>query len=147
MKYRIKKPEVEKAVCGLFETQEDFKKYFSACCINQMYCGFDYIKLIVHKNQSVTGFPVALLIKKSDIEEVVEYDPRKWNPYPKVTPPKKGWYRVELDYQDEVIHRAMYWNGENWLNQEMVFKRQAGWIEIEKDNPRFKPWDDEEGEE
>lgn len=74
MKYRIKNPEVEKAVCGLFKTQEGFKKYFSACCINQMDCGFDYIKLIVHKNQSVTGFPVALLIKKSDIEEVEKCD-------------------------------------------------------------------------
>ena len=137
MKYRIKNPKVEKAVCGLFKTQEGFKKYFNASCVNQMDCGFDYIKLIVHKNQSVTGFPVALLIKKSDIEEEVEYDPKDWNEYPKVTPPKEGWYQVHYEVEDVgYVRLVIYWNGKEWeTNCPFVGRFAFG----------FKPWDDEGG--
>ena len=149
MKYRIKNLEIEKAVRGLFTTQEAFEKQLNAWSEYHFkyYSNYSCIKIVANSAESITGYACELYVATSDVEEVVEYDPKVWNKYPKVKPPKEGWYRVEHDYQDEDIHRAMYWDGENWLDQEMVFKGQTGWIKIEKNNPRFKPWDDEEGEE
>lgn len=146
MKYRIKNPEVEKAVRGFFTTQEAFEKELNAWSEHHFkyHAYLSQLKIEANSAESITGCTCALYVATSDVEEVVEYDPKVWNEYPKVTPPKEGWYRVEHDYQDEVIHRAMYWDGEYWLDQEMVFKRQTGGIMLEKGNPRFKPWDDEE---
>ena len=149
MKYRIKNPEVEKAVRGLFVTQEAFEKQLNAWSEYHFKYYPDYIciKIVASSAESITGYACELYVATSDVEEVVEYDPKVWNPYPQVTPPKEGWYRVEHDYQDDVIHRAMYWDGENWLDQKMISKRQEGWIILDKGNPRFKPWDDEGSEE
>lgn len=149
MKYRIKNPDIEKAVRGLFVTQEAFEKQLNAWSEYHFkyYSNYSCIKIVANSAESITGYACELYVATSDVEEVVEYDPKVWNDYSKVKPPKEGWYRVEHDCKDEVIHRAMYWDGENWLDQEMVFKRQTGWIKIEKGNPRFKPWDNEESEE
>lgn len=146
-KYRIKDEAIEKAVRELFKTEEIYQSVLNDTCDKHFRDYFRGIVIEGNSTQTKMGFRFSIGIAKMLIEEVVEYDPKKWNEYPKVTPPKEGWYRVEHDYQDEVIHRAMYWDGENWLDQEMVFKRQTGWIKIEKGNPRFKPWDDEGDEE
>jgi hypothetical protein len=60
-----------------------------------------------------------------------------WNEYPKVTPPKEGWYRIQ--YEVDCVgyaHRVVYWNGKEWeTNCSFVEKYAFG----------FKPWDDDDG--
>ena len=70
-----------------------------------------------------------------DIEEVPEYDPTKWNPFPEVTPPEGPLMRLE--YSDQIGAKrkvcATYFNGE-WISFD-GFK-------IEPRNARFRPWED-----
>lgn len=141
MKYRIKNPEVEKAVRGLFKTQEDFEKQLNAWSEYHFkyYSSYSRIKIVAISAESITGYACELYVATSDIEEVVEYDPKVWNEYPKVTPPKEGWYRIQYEVEDVGnVRRVIYWNGKEW---------ETHCSFIEKFAFGFKPWDDEESEE
>ena len=73
------------------------------------------------------------------VEEVVEYDPKVWNEYSKVKPPKKGYYRVELrnDSGEVELRSVEYWD--------KTF--EASYLSPKPLNLFFKPWDDEGVEE
>lgn len=133
MKYRIKNEDVEKAVRGLFKTQEAYE-----VALNNSYqikAPYTEDRLIcVHGHVSVTGSYCDVHVAVSNIEEVVEYDPKKWNPYPQVKPPKEGWYRAV----DDVWRGALFWDGVEW-------KYLGGDIYLADDLMKFKPWDDDEG--
>lgn len=141
MKYRIKNPEVEKAVRGMFTTQEAFEKELNAWSEHHFKYHPDYSQLKIEANsaESITGYTCELYVATSDVEEVIEYDPKVWNEYPKVTPPKEGWYRIHFEIEDVGYARhVFYWNGKGWeTNRPFVGRFAFG----------FKPWDDEESEE
>lgn len=81
-----------------------------------------------------------------DDKEVVKYDPKLWNEYSKVKPPKKGWYRVQYKHAHctggtgqksawyhlgTEAHRNNFWTTEYWEHKD-------------HSEVMFKPWDDEE---
>ena len=136
MKYRIKNPEVEKAVRGLFKTQEAYEEALNNSA--RIKVPYAEVRLIcVHGHVSVTGSYCDVHVAVSNIEEVVEYDPKKWNEYPKVKPPKKDIYRVEYHFDSgEVKKESVYFNGETFV---------TGWLTLNGGvRTYFKPWDDEE---
>ena len=126
-KYRIKNPEIRefvKQVWGLETLSEDVCENIEMSLT--VYCD--------GKHNFIRRIPI-------EFEEVYEYNPKAWNEYPKVKPPKEGWYRVEHDYQDEVIHRAMYWLNNCWRED----PHRGVYINPNlRKNIKFKPWDDEE---
>lgn len=70
-------------------------------------------------------------------KEVVKYDPKVWNEYPKVIPPKEGWYRVQYEVECiGYVRRVVYWNGKEWETHHSFVERFAF---------GFKPWDDDCG--
>lgn len=146
MKYRIKTPEVENAVRGMFTTQEAFEKKLNAWSEHHFknHPHHICIKIVANSAESITGYTCELYVATSDIEEVIEYDSKVWNPFPQVQPPKKGWYRIESkDWHGVDYKQAFYWDGGVWR-----YEPYGGSIS-ETLTPiiKFKPWDDEEDKE
>ena len=122
--YRIKNPDIEKAVRGLFKTQEAFEKELNHWSEHHFkyHAYLSYIKIEANSAESITGFTCELYVATSDIEEVVEYDPAVWNEYPKVKPPKEGNYLVTAKTNQMLaclppkpvfeVAKAKYYNGE-----------------------------------
>lgn len=136
-KYRIKNPEIEKAVRGLYANEEDFIREFNEHCKEQFGDDEPMIDLNLCPSECISGGFCQVQIKKKDIEEVVEYDPKKWNEYPKVKPPKKDIYRVNYHFESgEVKKESVYFDGENFVTS--WFSMNGGV------RTYFKPWDDEE---
>ena len=141
-KYRIKHESVEKAVRGLFKTQEAFEKKLNAWSEHHFKYHPDYscIKIVANSAESITGVTCELYVATSDIEEVVEYDPKKWNQGPKVRPIKKGNYRVEHDENGYTYKFGFYWNGHFWEGRKGYGPIGSNSFQ---DGFRFKPWYDE----
>jgi hypothetical protein len=130
MKYRIKNPEVEKAVRGLFKMQEDFERELNEACELDTVC---VIK--ADGCYTTTGGWIELSISMDDIEEVHEYSHQKWNPYPQVTPPKDDYYRVQMTLPNFEVRRFMLeWRDGKWRVDYLPEHQEL----------LFKPWDDEE---
>lgn len=75
-------------------------------------------------------------IPRSDIEEVPQYDPTKWNEWPDVEPPEGVDMRAEVLSKDGKVFfkGAGYFKGGDW--------NIAGrWIDSDR-RVRFRPWDD-----
>lgn len=118
MKYRIKNPEVEQAVRGLFKTQEAFEKELNHWSEHHFkyHPYYSCIKIEANSAESITGFTCELYVAASDIEEVVEYDPNGWNEM-SVLPPNDGqflvycksekWFSIWNRYED-------HWRNGNW---------------------------------
>lgn len=135
MKYRIKNPEVEKAVRGLFKTQEDFEAQLNLECEKQKHSVYRIFRIAIEPNLCVLNSDSSVSILKSDVEEVVEYDSKVWNEYPKVKPPKEGWYRIQYEVDCVgYVRRVVYWNGKEW---------ETHCSFVEKYAFSFKPWDDD----
>ncbi len=83
----------------------------------------------------------SLVIPADTLEVIEEYDPKKWNKFPKVTPPENVWMRVETwDACGGVVRGVfMYANGA-WRRS--VYADPQNEIKA----ARFRPWT-EEGEE
>lgn len=136
-KYRIKNEAVEKAVRGLFKTQEAFEKQLNAWSEYHFkyYSNYSCIKIVANSAESITGYACELYVATSDVEEIIEYDPRKWNPYPQVTPPKDDYYRVQMTLPNFEVKRFMLeWLDGKWRVNHLYEHREL----------LFKPWDDEE---
>lgn len=74
------------------------------------------------------------------VEEVVEYNPKKWNQWPQVRPIKKGNYRVEHDENGYTYKFGFYWNGHFWEGRKGYGPLCSNTFQ---DGFRFKPWYDE----
>ena len=77
-------------------------------------------------------------IRKDDIEAVEQYDPKKWNKYPEVTPPKGILMRCEGQYRygGKFIGAAVWCKGIWYPAEPMAL---PGDVTVE----RFRPWDEE----
>ena len=76
----------------------------------------------------------SVIFELDELEEVPEYDPHKWNPYPEVTPPKEQDMRVEVG---EGCGYMAWWDGFNWRTGNHHYEK-ANFLENVK---RFRPWD------
>ena len=81
---------------------------------------------------------ISVMLNSSCLEERFDYDPRSWNPFPKVTPPEGVLMRVEFIWNDGSPGRCCgkLWNGV-WVSSDDLN------LEIECVK-RFRPWEDEE---
>ena len=142
MKYRIKNEAIEKAVRGLFKTQEAFEKQLNAWSEYHFkyYHTYSCIKIVANSAESITGYACELYVATSDVEEVVDYDPKKWNEYSKVKPPENVWMRCEMHTIDSIRKVGAIFQDGEWRNHEGCSYRTSGWYCV-----RFKPWDDEGG--
>lgn len=107
--WQIKNPEIEKKILVFF-TQEEI----DLACKGQIDDEFSYV--IFRKNDCLGFNEVSFEVKKEELEEVEKYDPRTWNDFSKVKPPRPGYYCVSNlkinDYPYEAF-RA-YWDGKKW---------------------------------
>ena len=81
----------------------------------------------------------SVIFELDELEEVPEYDPHKWNPYPEVTPPKEQDMRVEVG---EGCGYMAWWDGFNWRTGNHHYEK-ANFLENVK---RFRPWEDPDEE-
>lgn len=116
MKYRIKNPEVEKAVRGLFKTQEDFEVKLNLECEKQKHSVYRIFRIAIEPYLCVLNSDSSVSILKSDVEEVVEYDPNGWNEMC-VLPPVNGQFLVYCKSEKwfSIWHRYDdHWRNGNW---------------------------------
>ena len=133
-KYRIKDSALETKIRQLYNTDYGYQQDLNEYCRELLADDEPTIDIEIRPEDSVTGGWIQVQIKKSDVEEVEYYDPDKWNEFPKVVPPQKGWYRVEtFDGPDNQCKRwALEWTGTAWENP------YPAWYAHKF---RFKPWD------
>ncbi len=83
---------------------------------------------------------------RSTIEEVVAYDPKGWNDYPKVTPPKGVPMRVEYTVPLMTVFRrggiAVFEDG-HWYECTPCGRHKISQFKNGRRVVRFRPWDDE----
>lgn len=87
----------------------------------------------------------SLTIYNSAIEEVHEYDPKAWNKWPEVLPPKRVYYRVEYKEDNLTKKAAWMWNGLCWQVKPDTYLLLLDCAN--KEGIRFKPWDDPDPDE
>lgn len=90
------------------------KEEVSEACKTQMDDEFPFVTL---RKQNYLGFDeIAFEVKKEEFEPVEKYDPRVWNDFSKVKPPRPGFYCVSnfkvRDYPYEAYR--VYWDGKKW---------------------------------
>lgn len=83
----------------------------------------------------------SITLTADDVEEIPEYNPRKWNEYMKVMPPTGVLMRVEIQESDRQnpIKTSGIYDGSRWSFFAHGFCSPC--------TIRFRPWDDEEDEE
>lgn len=142
MHYELKNKErqeaFEKALPGFKEECQRACERHDGHLDEGMPVAFSHTKL---DTDSWTSNEWSLVIPASCLEVIEEYDPKKWNKFPKVTPPEGVWMRVETrDACGGVVRDVfMYANG--------AWRRSAyAYPQNEIKAARFRPWD-EEGEE
>lgn len=145
MKYRLKDRELQKkldeATDGEFSRrlQNDRERMDGMILIGCMGMIEDRRRHNHTKLQRMT-----LCFAPDEIEEVAEYDPRAWNKYPEVEPPKDVWMRCENVYGSEperlerfaARYTSQYEDGE-WVD---------AWFSngLRRDVTSFRPWDEED---
>lgn len=114
MKYKIKDPKQESFLKSLFKDEKQYEAHLNACCESQWHSVFSYIILNCFARFSSTGDNFQVEIKKDKIQEIQEYEPNNWNPYPKVQPPINTVYLVTLQNKytkKSVITTEVFYEG------------------------------------
>lgn len=100
-RYRFKNPRIEKAVFALFDEYSikaaiDRQMDNVSNIISLANCWPKENKTKIHEElQENIGLIGRIDFAKSEIEVIREYDPKGWNPYQEVKPPRDGWYLVQ----------------------------------------------------
>ena len=80
-----------------------------------------------------------LALPMVDIEVIGQYDPKKWNKFPEVKPPRGILMRAEGHYRYGGIFKgAAAWDNGVWLPLEPMTEPEDITID------RFRPWDEDE---
>lgn len=112
-RYRFKNPRIEKAVFALFDEYSikaaiDRQMNNDSNIISLANCWPKENKTKIHEElQENIGLIGRIDFAKSELEEILEYDPNGWNPYPKVLPPEGKSYLVQVF--DSNIEKNKLW--------------------------------------
>lgn len=98
--WKIKDPELKLKVNQLVVSDDRI----ATCCREQMKDPTDYISL------ESEVFKLSMRVDKDYFEEVPEYNPDGWNPFPALRPPRPGNYLVYLNGRFEHKIRVSYFN-------------------------------------
>ena len=130
-KFRLKNRELQKALDSI--SNGDFTKQleteaqidippFDLCGVVRVYFG-DFGGRLVDR--------YSVLFERDELEEVIEFDPTKWNEWPEVDPPAMKAMRIEAD--DGTGIKA-FWDG-GW-------RRYGSGELINCPSLKFRPWED-----
>ena len=128
MTWHLKDKELEKQLIKLnpnfleiFQREVNFSKGFRP-----------YIEVIFNR-ETPKGFLEnnRLLFLFDDLEETPDYNPKTWNEFPKITPPKNVWMRVEAE--DGYGIKAK-WDGDCWKDGNNCYFTYTTF--------RYRPWED-----
>lgn len=119
MKYRLKDQELQKKLDEL--TDGYFTKKLNSE-LNRV-CFGDQPDFAANRFSAIC--------RADEVEEILEYDPTKWNQYPSVTPPEDVWMRVETYGPYEGL-KAQFHAGK-WI---------CGLGLVNGQVKRFRPWED-----
>lgn len=89
--WKIKDPALKDKINQLVVSDDRI----AACCREQMKDQTDFILL------ESEVFKLSMRVDKDYFEEVPEYNPDGWNPYPQLTPPRSGLYFIYRTYEFE----------------------------------------------
>lgn len=136
MKYRLKDRALQKKLDDI--SDGDFSRclndFFKNCNIKILpFTAICFGQIVAEDGTFFHRFTARVL--EDEIEEVPEYDPRAWNKFPEVTPPKEQDMRVEVG---EGCGYMAWWDGFNWRTGNHHYEK-ANFLENVK---RFRPWDD-----
>lgn len=139
-KYRIIDPDIEKAVRGLFVSDEAFDRNLqNSCRMDFKYRkGYDYVVVMAENCEDTVGeCYIEVNVYKDYIEELKdEYNPKAWNCLALVKPPKINEpYRVIYEN-----FRYLGW----WDGYCFEFPQGSNSNKLNPAKVLFKPWDDEE---
>lgn len=98
--WKIKDPELKLKVNQLVVSDDRI----ATCCREQMKDPTDFILL------ESEVFKLSMRVDKDYFEEVPEYNPDGWNPFPALRPPRPGNYLVYLNGRFEHQIRVSYFN-------------------------------------
>ena len=133
MKYQLKDRELQAKIEAIY-------LYFGELLSKSVRNGYTTTSMIILPCE---GIEITLNISNSAIEEVHEFDPKAWNVWPEVLPPKKGYYRVEYVEDNFAKKAAWMWDGRGWqIKPGAYFLLDSA----NEEGLQFKPWDDEEEE-
>ena len=135
MKYRLKDQEFQKRLDEL--TNGDFTKKLESEArkkfvdiLNQ------YVVQVYFGDFDIFTNRFSVVFRLDEVEEIPEYDPNSWNPYPDVAPPEGVWMRVET--ANGFGFKVRYFHGD-WIDNrhDMIDEFSDGKV------VKFRPWDDD----
>ena len=130
MTWHLKDRELEKKLiaidCEFLDNLNDAVKEkikeFSSDCLEEG----DLITLMFCRDSQIELGKLYFLF--SELEEVLEYNPKAWNDSRKVEPPRNVLFRAN-------IHRKGF-AGEEWVKHKCILHDGYAWKEVDN----FKPW-------
>ena len=138
IRYELK--DKERQAC-LENALPGFSEDFQAACEDEFRDSSSYVRVLLSINDEVFR-NCQVLILKSAISAKKEYDPKKWNKYPEVTPPEGVPLRCEGLHEDtghKFRAALQFAHGE--------FRFECGFRMLPNTRvERFRPWDDGEEE-
>lgn len=137
MKYRLKDQEFQKRLDEL--TNGDFTKKLESEARKKFVDILNQDVVQVYFGDfDIFANRFSVVFRLDEVEEIPEYDPNCWNPFPKVTPPEGVWMRVETDMGFGFKARFQFGD---WLdNRNYIVGPPDG---IDGTVVRFRPWDDD----
>lgn len=121
MKYQFKNKELEKVIFALFDKESVMKVIAERMESDVERIGFanDLICYSTSLNKAFLDVPklsVIFSFPKTEIEEIREFSPTEWNPYPAVKVPERKKYLVQILYKaigKRSLSTALY-AGDHW---------------------------------
>lgn len=120
MKYRIKNETLAKLVYSIFDeedVQRQIEEQIDEDWHNVKLSSTDFDKTEFCETKMKPDYEdlnddhgsVSIFIRKDVIEQVREFDPERWNPYPEITPPEQKRYLVFTEYEGPHRMNILYW--------------------------------------
>ena len=132
MSYRLKDRELQKKLDEI--SNGDFSLKLQERPESSLSPNFVEVGFSREKGKIVRCFTATFRL--DEIEEVLDYNPNKWNVYPDVTPPEGVWMRVETDMGFGFKARFQFGD---WLdNRNDIIGAKDG---IDGSSIRFRPWE------
>ena len=130
MKYKIKNEQLAKLIYSVFDeeaVQRTIAKQIDAGWSSIYFSSNGRLTTkLKPDSENIEGWygTISISISAEGVEQIREYYPDKWNPYPEVKPPQDGWYLVQWKKGqegcgDEFPLGVSYWDkDETWTGIE-----------------------------
>ena len=131
-RYRYKDKKNREYLDGL--TDGNFSRVFNEQVAGPMKSGAQKIDVVCDQLAPFEFY-------RDEVEEVHEFDPIGWNPWPEVTPPEEGAYYM-LELPSDHMKLAAIWEGRGWIADD---PGGGGYVVVNtgsEKGARFRTWGD-----